>query len=73
MFGLSNWEDGVIVCLFVFGGESKNLVLKMLNLRYVLHVHVEISSKQSTPVSLEFKEEIWAGNKSECCSNIDDV
>lgn len=54
-------------------GESKNWVLKMLNLRYVLHVHVEMSSKQSTPMSPEFKEEIWAGNKSESCFNVDGV
>ena len=60
----------MFVCFW--GGEQK-FGFKMLNLRYVLHVHVEISSKQSTPVSLEFKEEIWAGNKSESCSNIDDV
>lgn len=67
---MSNWEDGVIVC---FGTESNNLVLRMLNLRYVWHVHVEMFSKQSTPISLEFKEEFWAENESESCSNIDGV
>lgn len=85
MFGLSNWKDGVEItsnrtdcrsCLFVClfgGGESNNLVLKMLNLRYLWHVHVEMFSKQSIPMSLEFKEEIWAGNESERCSNIDGI
>lgn len=44
-----------------FGEKSSNLVLKMLNLRCLLHIHVEMYSRPSRSMSLEFRGEICAG------------